>query len=1146
MCSCWKEEVHVTSITLDASALTVELGSTAQLTAVISPSNADNKIVIWSSSNASVARVSSEGMVTAVAPGQTEITAKSDDLGRTAVCLVTVPEIAVAVQSLSLDKEELVLQKGESAELKATIEPENASNTQLRWMSTDEKVASVTDKGVVSALAPGVAAIVVSTVDGGFTARCELTVEQHAGSMTLSAESLTLKELQMAILTATVLPEDTVDKSIVWSSSDENVATVNSGVVHAVKAGEADIIAATKDGGLSKSCHVTVTCDVAAVRLAEHTVVLKIGETHSLVADVLPERATNKAIKWASADQTKATVSAAGVVVAVAPGTVEVSVVSEDNASAVDACTVIIEKNAVSSISITPASLELVEGEGAKLSATVLPADASDPTFSWSSSDERVATVDGEGNVLAVAPGQCAVCATTIDGGKHAHCVVTVRSRVNAVVVSPAAATLYVGQTQKFEYTLEPAGVTGVEIEWSVSNPDAASIASDGTLTAKARTEAPVDVIAKVAGSEVSGKASVTVLQQVTGISIKDNKTSVTMWAGDSEEFELEFAPANVSSTEYAVSTVPVSGMFSVSKTGNKVVVTALRAGSGDIYFTALGKPDSAPAVTAKANIVVRAHVAGISFTNVSGGARTMAIGDKFTPTISITPAGAYNQAVSWSSSNPACVSIDSATGEIEAKQNGTSVITVTSQDVPSVSASFTVTVRETVVSSVVINPDSIAIDEGSSVTLSATVSPSDVSDKSVTWTSSDTSVATVNASGVVYAVHEGTATITATSVATPSVYGTCAVTVNHRVVTPSSVTMDKTALTLEVGGSSVVRAIVLPENADNKSVTWSSSNNSVATVTSEGYVQAVAPGEADITAVTTVGGLIATCHVTVKAPVVAVTSISLNHESEVMDFNSSLTLVATVLPENATNKAVSWSSSNPSVASVSDAGVVSSGNTTGTAVITAKSVSDESITATCTIEVKNVIHVTEITMTQRNLSLYIGERKQLFVTISPSNADNKSINWSVAQGGVASVDSDGWVTGMLAGQTTVYATSVDGGKRTSCVVTVSANAVKRIDLAYTNITLAVGESYVLGAKVVGQDEDRPASVLSVSWSSADTSIASVDSNGKITANAVGEVDITVRSLESGSSVQSKCRVKVISTGGSGGNEGVGFDDWNF
>ena len=379
LCSCWKEEVHVTSITLDASALTVELGSTAQLTAVISPSNADNKIVIWSSSNASVARVSSEGMVTAVAPGQTEITAKSDDLGRTAVCLVTVPEIAVAVQSLSLDKEELVLQKGESAELKATIEPENASNTQLRWMSTDEKVATVTDKGVVSALAPGVAAIVVSTVDGGFTARCELTVEQHAGSMTLSAESLTLKELQMAILTATVLPEDTVDKSIVWSSSDENVATVNSGVVHAVRAGEADIIATTKDGGLSKSCHVAVTCDVAAVRLAEHTVVLKIGESRTLTATVLPERATNKAIKWASADQTKATVSAAGVVVAVAPGTVEVSVVSEDNASAVDACTLIIEKNAVSSISITPASLELVEGEGAKLSATVLPADATKP-----------------------------------------------------------------------------------------------------------------------------------------------------------------------------------------------------------------------------------------------------------------------------------------------------------------------------------------------------------------------------------------------------------------------------------------------------------------------------------------------------------------------------------------------------------------------------------------------------------------------------------------------------------------------------------------------------------------------------------------------------------------------------------------------
>lgn len=163
-------------------------------------------------------------------------------------------------------------------------------------------------------------------------------------------------------------------------------------------------------------------------------------------------------------------------------------------------------------------------------------------------------------------------------------------------------------------------------------------------------------------------------------------------------------------------------------------------------------------------------------------------------------------------------------------------------------------------VTSVSIDKTSLSLTEGESATLTATVKPDNATNKTVSWSSSNSSVATVDAAGKVSAVAEGTATITAKA---GDKTATCTVTVKKNVVDVESITLDKTSLELKEGETATLIATVNPDNATNKAVTWSSDKTSVATVNASGKVTAVAEGTATITA--KAGGKTATCIISVK-----------------------------------------------------------------------------------------------------------------------------------------------------------------------------------------------------------------------------------------------------------------------------------------
>ena len=251
-------------------------------------------------------------------------------------------------------------------------------------------------------------------------------------------------------------------------------------------------------------------------------------------------------------------------------------------------------------------------------------------------------------------------------------------------------------------------------------------------------------------------------------------------------------------------------------------------------------------------------------------------------------------------------------------------------------------------------------------------------------------------------------------------------------VVPVTEITLNTTYLELLKDGTSQLTATISPANATYKGITWTSSDESVATVDATGKVTAVNPGKSFITATTADGAKAVSCEVTVYQ---LAQSITLDHTwLEMYVGDEPVTLVATVLPENTRDKSVIWTSSDKYVAEVDEEGKVTAVHK-GKATITVSAKDGSGVKASCTVTVRT--HVASISLDLSEANIYVGQALSLNATITPSNAFDKSVIWSSADAAIATVDESGTVTGVGPGTTTVTATTVDGGHKASCAVTV-------------------------------------------------------------------------------------------------------------
>ena len=245
------EDIPVSSVTINKSAIQMKVGETETLTVTITPSNATDKRVLWTSSNPDVVDVD-KGLITAKEVGNATITAMVG--GVRAKCSVEVTPSYIEVSSVKLDQSEVSLRAGETVTLTATVNPSDATDKTVTWTTSDQTIATVSN-GVVTAKKVGSATITAKA--GSKTATCQITVvATEVTSVSLNKTTASLKAGETVTLTATVNPSDATDKTVTWTSSDQTVATVSNGVVTAKKVGTATITA--KAGSKTATCQITV------------------------------------------------------------------------------------------------------------------------------------------------------------------------------------------------------------------------------------------------------------------------------------------------------------------------------------------------------------------------------------------------------------------------------------------------------------------------------------------------------------------------------------------------------------------------------------------------------------------------------------------------------------------------------------------------------------------------------------------------------------------------------------------------------------------------------------------------------------------------------------------------------------------------
>ena len=959
------------------------------------------------------------------------------------------PEIEV--ESVTLNKTSVTLTVGEIESLTAMVLPEDATFPEVKWESSDPAVATVKE-GYVTALKEGTAMIIATA--WGVSAECLVSVVPQSvevTSITLDKESLELEVGGLEQITATVDPAGA--GKVEWTTSNSAVAQVTTdGTVVGIAEGTASITASL--GGKFASCPVTVVkkseggeggeggeVTVTGIDLDVEQAEILEGNTLKINATITPAEAAGKTVTWTSSDNSIATVSN-GLVTALKPGSVVITASCEGKTAScrltITAATV-----SVTGVTVTPTTLTLVEGGKASLSATVLPANATNKEIGWSSSDDTVATVDANGQVTAVKEGTATITVTTVDGNKTATCTVTVVSEVvsvESVSVSPATLNLNKGQEATLTATVLPENATEKSVTWSSSDDSVATVDAGGKVTAGKEGTATITV------TTVDGKKTATCVVTVTDEHIPVTKvilseTSISLKVGETYALTATVEPENATDKTITWSTLN----YKKASIDNNGLVKALEEGEVRIKATC-GE------VTAYCLVTILPATVSVTGVDLSETSLSLLVGDKHTLTANVLPADASNKDVTWSSSDKKVATV-STSGEVTAVGAGTATITVTTANGgKTATCEVSVLDKEIYATSVSLSSSSLTLEVGQTSKLSATIRPSNTTNKTLRWYSYEEEIATVDANGLVKALKIGTATIRVLT--SNGKHADCTVTVIAAKVPVSSVSLSQTELYLVVDETATLTATVLPNDATDKSVTWSSNNEAVATVNQNGVVTAVSAGPATITVTTNDGEKTATCSVIVAAmepPVVHASSVQLSQTNLDMEEEETATLVATVLPEDAEDKSVTWSSDNEAVATVNQNGVVTAVSG-GTATITVTT-TDGNLTASCAVIVEakespvnpdepdepiiTTIHVTSVSMDSGSLLLEVGSFLRLTATVLPDNATDKSVTWSSDNESIATVDQDGVVTAINVGTANITVTTTDGNYTASCPVKV-------------------------------------------------------------------------------------------------------------
>ncbi len=471
--------VTPTEITLDTTRTWMGRGETYQLSATVSPNNAADKSITWTSSNNNIATVSN-GKVTAKKDGTVTITAKTSN-GKTAECKITVQPPA---SKITLNKSTLYLGIGETFQLTSSVQSGTAS-AKRAFASSDNSICYTSGKGLLTAKKAGTVYVTVKTFNGK-TAQCKVVVQPPASKITLNKSTLYLGIGETFQLTSSVQSGTASTKRAFVSSDNSICYTSGKGLLTAKKAGTVYVTVKTFNGKTAQ-CKVVVQPPASKITLNKSTLYLGIGETFQLTSSVQSGTASTKRA-FASSDNSICYTSGNGLLTAKKAGTVYVTVKTFNGKTA--QCKVVVQPPA-SKITLNKSTLYLGIGETFQLTSSVQSGTASTKR-AFASSDNSICYTSGNGLLTAKKAGTVYVTVKTFNG-KTAQCKVVVQPPAKAVHISKSWLTLHVGQKFQLSSWVE-AGTASTKRAWSSSDNNTVHTSGNGLLTAKKTGTANITV----------------------------------------------------------------------------------------------------------------------------------------------------------------------------------------------------------------------------------------------------------------------------------------------------------------------------------------------------------------------------------------------------------------------------------------------------------------------------------------------------------------------------------------------------------------------------------------------------------------------------------------------------------------------------
>lgn len=515
------------TIKFEETDITIEEGEKKELRVTYTPAADVNTKLSFVSTDTSIATVDAKGVVTGVKEGMAMIIATAEELGTTGAitCMIHVTAPKVPVEEFSIDPEEMSLFVGEEQQITPIYIPDDTSRQEVTYTAGNEAVATVSEEGLVTAVAPGFTIITCQDVASGKTAICQVSVETGI-KFTLSPASREIAIGKSFNLKKVTVPSN-AKKTATWKSSNKAIASVNSsGKVTGKKLGSCTITCTLTYYGQSATCRVKVAKLKSSVKLDKTSIRMNIGSTYRLKKTVTSNDSKLPSVKFTSKNSSIASVGAnSGKIKAKRVGSTYIVAKTTDATHATARCRVIVIRRA-SGVSLNKAYAVCYIGRTLKLKAKVSPSNATIKKVKWSSSDKKVAVVNGSGKITGYAEGETYITATTTDGGnKKARCLVKVMEPIetSSIMVAQTNLTMKRGDTAKLSYTILPDDHTDT-IKMASDNTRVATVTNSGKVKAVGTGTATITIMAE---SGVTATVTVNVVAL--------NKTSIRMRQYDTE-----------------------------------------------------------------------------------------------------------------------------------------------------------------------------------------------------------------------------------------------------------------------------------------------------------------------------------------------------------------------------------------------------------------------------------------------------------------------------------------------------------------------------------------------------------------------------------------------------------------------------------